>query len=160
VEKATLPLRAERIRWLERVIPKDRAFGMPLETFYVFEEAKSSFVYGCFVGSVVLAAAFVEHWLAARLSQRGFGKEAERGLAAMIECCRKHDLVNSTLLDKVERLRLIRNPFVHLKSFQHPHGIGQRALRTRLHPQETLEQDARESLIVMYSIAVHALSKP
>jgi hypothetical protein len=129
---------------------------MPLETFYVFEEAKSSFVYGCFVASTVLSASFVEHWLGAHLYQRGYSKEAERGLAAMIDCCRKNDLLNHTLLKRIDRLRLIRNPFVHLKSFEHPHGVGQRMLRGRSHPEAVLEADAKESLTTMYTVAVHA----
>lgn len=157
-EKATLPLRAERIRWLERVIPRNQAFGMPLETFYVFEEAKSSFVYGCFVASTVLSAAFVEHWLGAHLSQQGFTKEIERGLAAMTECCRKNNLLNPTLLDRIDRLRLIRNPFAHLKSFDHPHGLGQRSLRGRSHPKQMLETDAKDSLTTMYAVAVYAFT--
>lgn len=158
VEKATLPVRAERVRWLEKVIPKNRGFAMPTETFYVFEEAKSSFVYGCFVASTVLAAAFVEHWLSARLAQRGFNKAANNGLAAMIECCRKNHLLNPTLLEKVNRLRLIRNPFTHLKSFDHPHGLGQRSLRERSHPEALLEVDAKESLTTMYTVAVYAFA--
>ena len=157
-EKATLPVRAERIRWLQEVIPKNRAFGMPMETFYVFEEAKSSFVYGCFVASTVLSAAFVEHWLVARISQKGFSKEAERGLSAIIECCRKNNLLNPALLARVDRLRLIRNPFTHLKSFDHPHGLGQRSLRGRSHPETVLESDAKESLTTMYTVAAHAFT--
>lgn len=157
-EKATLPIRAERIRWLERVIPKNRAFGMPLETYYVFEEAKSSFVFGCFVASTVLSAAFVEHWLGARLSQKGFTKDAERGLAAIIECCRTNNLLNPGLLTRIDRLRLIRNPFAHLKSFDHPHGLGQRVGRERSPPEKILEADAKESLTTMYTVAVHVFT--
>jgi hypothetical protein len=157
-EKATLPLRAARVRWLKTVMPKNRALVMPLETFYVFEEAKSSFVYGCFVASTVLSAAFVEHWLGARLSQRGFTREADRGLAAMIGRCRKNDLLNPALLDRIDRLRLIRNPFTHLKSFDHPHGLGQRSVRGRSHPGKVLEADAKESLTTMYTVAAYAFS--
>jgi hypothetical protein len=43
-EKASLPARAARVRWLSQVIPKNVTFGMPPETFYVFEDAKCSFV--------------------------------------------------------------------------------------------------------------------
>lgn len=131
---------------------------MPLETFYVFEEAKSSFVYGCFVASAVLSAAFVEHWLGARLSQKGFAKEAERGLAAVVECCRNNNLLNPALVDRIDRLRLIRNPFVHLKSFDHAHTLGRRISKLRSHPEKLLEEDAKESLITMYTVAAYALA--
>lgn len=123
----------------------------------MFDEAKSSFIYGCFVASTVMAAAFVEHWLAGQLSNRGFAKEAERGLAAIVTCCKQQNLMNEAILDRVERLRQIRNPFVHLKSFEHPHSIGQRTLRERRHPFSIMESDAKESLITMYLVAKYAL---
>jgi hypothetical protein len=105
--------RAARVRWLSRIIPRDRMFGMPLETSLVFEEAKASFVYGNFVAVIVLAAAFIEHWFIASLEARGYHKEASQGLAAAISCARRNNLVDSMILDKSDRLRLIRNPFVH-----------------------------------------------
>lgn len=158
LDKKILPVRAERIRWLESVIPRNQLLGLPTETYYVFIEAKSSFIYGCFVGSVILAAAFVEHWLAAQLSDRGFGKEANRGLLAMIKCCRKNNLVNSALLIRIDRLRVIRNPFVHLKEFGHKNSLVQRSFHYGLHPNEVLEKDAKESLITMYSVATYAFT--
>jgi hypothetical protein len=155
-DRATLPTRAERVRWLEAVVPRRYGFAMPLETFYVFEEAKASFVYGQFVATVLLAASFAEHWLTASLSSRGFTKDASRGLAASVACARSNRLINEKLLEKVDRLRLIRNPFVHLKSFEHKHGISQRFFRQRLHPKQVLEQDAKDALVAMYAVAVYA----
>jgi len=132
---------------------------MPLETFYIFEEAKSSFVYGHFVAAIVLAASFVEHWFTASLAQRGYEKEAARGLAASIKIAREKNLVNPVLLDKADRLRLIRNPFVHLKALGHEHTIGQRLLRLRQGPKEVLESDAKEALMVMYLVAAYAFGR-
>ncbi|MEW5980162.1 MAG: hypothetical protein AB1898_30575 [Acidobacteriota bacterium] len=157
-DKATLPNRAERVRWLEGVIPKNLGLLIPLETHFVFEEAKSSFVYGCFAATILLSAAFVEHWLAAHLSKRRFGKKAERGLAAMVDCCREHDLIDPILLDRIDRLRLIRNPIVHLRSFEHSLSMGQRSFEARSYPEEILQSDAKESLITMYTVARHAFA--
>lgn len=156
VESATLPARAERVRWLERVAPRNNGYAMPLETHVVFQEAKSAFVYGCFVSSTVLAAAFVEHWLGVRLSDKGYSKDVARGISSMVTCCRKHSLLNPELIKRIDRLRQIRNPFVHLKSFDHPHNLSQRTFAVQSHPAEVLERDAKESLITMYTLAVYA----
>jgi hypothetical protein len=159
-EKRTLPERAARVRWLSEVIPKDRIFGMPLETSLVFEEAKASFVYANFVAVIVLAASFVEHWFIANLGMRGYQKEASQGLAAAINCARSNALVNPIILDKVDRLRLIRNPFVHLKSIDHEHLVGRRLVTTRqVSLQAMLEDDAKEALIAMYGVASHAFAQ-
>jgi len=159
-ENSTLPVRAARIRWLATKLPRNRTYMMPQETFYVFDEAKSSFVYGCFVATTVLCAAFVEHWLAGQLVDIGFAKEAGRGLASMLDCCRKHDFLNSPVLIRIERLRTIRTPFLHLKQFDHPHTIGQRTLRDRRHPFSVMEEDAKESLITMYAVATSRFTTP
>ena len=158
-ERKTLPQRAARVRWLSEVIPRNRMFGMPLETGLVFEEAKASYVYGNFVAVMVLAASFIEHWFTASLSNRGYQKEASQGLAAAIKCARRYKLVDSIILDKADRLRLIRNPFVHLKEFDHQHGINQRMAKTRnFDIQGILEADAKEALIAMYGVAAYAFA--
>lgn len=159
-EKKTLPERAARVRWLSGVIPRDRIFGMPVETALVFEEAKGSFVYRNFVAVIVLATAFIEHWFLASLEARGFHKEASRGLAAAIDCARRNNLVDSIILDKADRLRLIRNPFAHLKEFDHKHRISERMASTRnFDITALLENDAKEALIAMYGVAVYAFGR-
>src|SRR6266567_3727151 len=40
-------------------------------------------------------------------------------------------LANPLILDKADRLRMIRNPFVHLKEFDHQPAVGQRMTNTR-----------------------------
>lgn len=131
---------------------------MPMETHYVFEEAKSTFVYGHFVAAIVLAAAFIEHWFFAHLAARGYKKEGSKGLAASIQCARDHKLVPLFLLDKADHLRLIRNTFVHLKSFENMHNIGQRSVNQRKRPEHLIEQDAKEALTIMYGVALHAFN--
>jgi hypothetical protein len=158
-DKRTLPDRAARVRWLSGVIPTNLMFGMPLETLLVFQEAKSSFIYGNFVAAIVMASSFVEHWLSASLDERGYQKEASRGLASSIKCARANNLVAPLLLDKADRLRLIRNPFAHLKSFDHEHSLNQRLMRKRAHPAALLEADAQEALITMYGIAIYAFAR-
>jgi hypothetical protein len=78
----------------------------------------------------------------------------------MLDCCRKHDFLNSLILNRIERLRTIRNPFMHLKAFDHPHTIGQRTLRNRRHPFSVMEEDAKESLITMYTVATSRFRAP
>lgn len=151
-----LPERAGRARWLAEIIPNRHSFGMPLETFYVLDETTSSFIYGNYVAVIVLATSFVEHWLTAKLSARGYQKEASRGLSACINIARAQSLVDPTILDKADRLRLIRNPFVHLKPFEHEHALDRRSLKLGAHPKSLLEQDAKEAIIAMYAVAVYA----
>lgn len=86
-----------------------------------------------------------------------YTKEASQGLAAAINCARRNNLVDPIILDKADRLRLIRNPFVHLKEFDNKHGLGQRMAASRNFDfRALLEKDAQEALIAMYGVAAHA----
>ena len=70
-----------------------------------------------------------------------------------------NDLVPVVLLDKADRLRKIRNPFVHLKSFDHEHTLTRRALTIETHPYELLEHDAQESLSLVFAIGLYAFKR-
>jgi hypothetical protein len=155
-ELQNVPERAKRIRWLSTIIPKGGGYLMPLESMRVFQEAKDCFVYGQFVATLVLAASFVEHWLGGVLRASAQPKVAGQGLKAIVAHCREADVIPASLCDKVDALRLSRNPFVHLKPFDHPHSLGQRMLARRMHPDSILEADARDALVAMYSVAVYA----
>lgn len=156
VDKRSLPSRAARVRWLSTIIPRNLEFIMPFETMLVFDEAQSTYIHGNFVGTVLLSASFVEHWFSASLRNRGFQKEVDRGLAAAIKVARERQLAHSSLLDAADQLRKIRNPFVHLKDFDHEHGIVRRAMNRRKDPMQLIEQDAKEAIMTMYSVAVFA----
>ena len=133
---------------------------MPLDTYYIFEDAKSCYIYGQFVATVVLSTSFIEHWFAAKLHGKGHHKQAQGGLAASVQCAREKNLVAAALLDRVDRLRLIRNPFAHLKSMDHEHSLGARSVSRRQHPDEIIEADAKEALALMYAIALYAFPGP
>lgn len=124
-----------------------------METFLVFDEAKTAFIYGCPVASTVLCSAFVEHWLSSKLHALGYSKEAHGGLSSIVQCCRKNGLLPEQLIQRVDKLRKIRNPFVHLKSFEHQHNVVNRMLEFQMMPHDMAEADARDSLATMYTIA-------
>lgn len=160
LDRAQVSVRAERVRWLSKVIPRNVGFLMPMETSYVFGEAKSAYVYGHFVATVVLAAAFVEHWFAAKLDSLGYGKDADQGLARAVEVARVNNLVDPKVLDRIDHLRLIRNPFVHLKPFDHKYNLAQRIFRKRANPDDLLPNDAQDAILTMYEVAVYAFGRP
>jgi hypothetical protein len=158
-ELKNVPSRADRIRWLSTAMPLRTSYMMPLESLKVFQEARDCFVYGQYVATVVLAAAFVDHWLGGILTGRGSRKVAAKGLADITQYCRDNDVLPGILCDRVDALRRIRNPFVHLKSFDHEHSLGQRMLRQKTHPDTILEADAKDAIVTMFSIATYAKSK-
>jgi hypothetical protein len=144
------------MRWLAGVTPKNVGYLLPVETALVFEEAASCFIYGHFIATILLATSFVEHWLTGSLRSRGYSRQASQGLAAAIKFARAKNLADPIVLDKADQLRVIRNPFVHLKDFDHEQTVTQRTLEHKTDPWTLSENDAREALIAMYGIAMHS----
>lgn len=131
---------------------------MPFVTAFVFDEARRTFVNGDFVATILLASAFIEHRLSSHLRSKGYVKTTRQGLAQMIACARQHDFASPFLLDKVDRLRRIRNPFVHLKPFEDDDGLLKRMIRGEVEePARLLEKDAKMALTLMYTIAMARL---
>ena len=130
--------------------------GGPYETMLVFKEAKDCYIAGHLIAALVLAAAFIEHWMSGFIAARGFEAESKKGLAACTECARKNSFLPEAVLKKLDRLRVVRNPFVHLKPFDHEHIISRRMLASRTAPEELMDQDARGAISLMYTIGLYA----
>lgn len=150
-DRATLSERAERVRWVSRKIPKG-GMGLPSDSLFVFTEARSTFVEGYFIATVVLSAAFAEHWMTGILSARGYVKECRGGLRACIACARKGEIWPELVLDRLDHLQTIRNPFIHLKDFDHSHTLTQRSWMMGHDPADVLEKDAEEALETIFAL--------
>jgi hypothetical protein len=146
--------RLERLRWLQQVLPSGYSYVMPPETAYIFGEIKNVFVDGAFIATILLSAAFIEHWLSSLARSKGFEREAARGLSATIKCLRREGLVHDYLLEKADALRKLRNPFVHLQAFENPDRVTQRAILEGKHPIVILEESAKQAVSLMCTIAV------
>ncbi len=121
--------------------------------FHLHDEVKATFINAEFTATIMLSVAFIEQWLSSVLESHGFRKESKSGLKGILECLRKHRLVDEFVLSKVDRLRLIRNPFTHLKEIGHEHGLGKRSLDHGTFPVVLLERDAREAVSLLYTVA-------
>lgn len=148
--------RAERLKWIDQTIPRGLSVGGPYETMLVFREARDCYVAGHLIGALVLASAFIEHWMSGFIAARGFEADSKRGLAACTDCARKNLLLPDAVLNKLDRLRVVRNPFVHLKPFDHEHIISRRMLSTRTAPEELMDRDAKDAISLMYTIGLYA----
>lgn len=153
-DRDTFAERLSRFKSLLKIFPRGYGFAMTMESASIFDEAKMAFINGEYISTILLANAFLEHWLGGILSVRGFRKEANSGLKSIIECLRNNNLLHDHLLEHIDRLRQIRNPFVHKKPLGHRKNLDQRVFLEQRLPFELLEKDAKEALSLMYQVAV------
>lgn len=152
-DRDTFSDRLERLKYLNSIFPKGYGFLSGMETAYVFDEAKMTFINGEFISTIMLAQAFIEHKLQACLASKGLIKESKNGLKSMTMCLRRKKLVNEFLLNKIDHLRKIRNPFSHLRPGDES-SVSERIFLEKQGPLLIMEKDAKNSIALMYQIAI------
>ncbi|WP_395503632.1 hypothetical protein [Ectopseudomonas mendocina] len=152
IDEDTIDARARNLAFICEVAP-DAGFMMPSETFHVFTEARDSFVNGLYVATLLLSQAFIEHRLQSFMHEIGESQIADKGLNAIVKRLLEIRPTHKFILSKIDKLRAFRNPFTHLKSFDHPHTITQVSLAQKTHPNEVLYQRAKDSIAIMYTVA-------
>jgi hypothetical protein len=151
IDKESFQRRAERLKFVESIVGDTGMIGS-LETVFIFREAGWAYINGEFISTIMLAQALIERLFHDFMVEKGLEKEAKRGAQAIIKYCRDNQLVNEFLLDKFDRLRQIRNPFVHSKSFDYPFSLGKRMAFEQIPVNELVEKDAKEAISLMYTL--------
>lgn len=127
-------------------------------TYAAWTEARSSFVHGNFVATVLLCQSLAEHTLAAHLS---LGLNAEELPARIsfhetLDRCVAKDEITPEDAANLRRLMALRNPLSHYRSVDDPSNLSRRAVDTRLPAQAHLLNDATFAI----SMAIRILSLP
>ena len=154
----TLEDRTLRLKFVNEIFPNGSIIAGDMETVYVFQEAKMAYVNGCFISTILLTQAFIERLLASHFNSIGLEKIARRGIKVMLDHAKKHNLFHDYFINQIDNLRQKRNPFVHLKPFEHEFNISQRIMSNMekdgsfTEPEKLIEIDAREALRLMYTI--------
>jgi len=156
-DNETFDDRIERIKWLEKILP-NCDYLMEFDTALIFEEAKTSFINGQFIATIILANAFIEHYLQGKLINKGFIGEAKQGLKDIVKFIRKNGMLHEYLCKKINHLRQFRNPFIHLKEWEHPHRISQKMFIEKSPPFYIIEKEAKEAIRLMYKISITDLN--
>jgi hypothetical protein len=143
--------RADRIIWMSTYHSSPGVIMGRPETLALFNEAEDAFREGHFISVQLLALAFIEHTLVEELVGRSLSKN-RLNFEPAIKLARTNQVLNNELLDRIDRLREIRNPFVHLRPNDDPNTYGNRYISGKTHPRTMLENDAREAFQVMYLV--------
>lgn len=143
--------RADRIMWVSEHRPQNGVIMGKMDEMSLLQEAHDCFIEGHFIATLLLAVSFIEHTLSDELIGRGLAEYGEVTLASLVKISRNNLIFPDDMLNEVDRLRLIRNPFTHLKAPSHEHSLSSRFIKTNAHPKTILEKDAKDSLKLMYA---------
>lgn len=143
--------RADRIVWMSSYNQRPGVIMDSAEALGLLGEAEAAYREGHFISVTLLAQAFIEHELVDELVRR---KVASYGdpLAKALQLARAHQVLADDVIDRIDQLRLVRNPFAHLKKPDHAHTLGNRFRARKVHPKVVLQEDAQEAFKVMYEV--------
>jgi hypothetical protein len=152
-DKYTFSHRLERLRFLNSIVPPNgmSMFGN-IEPIFIFEEARLTYLNGAFIATILLCQAFIEHWLQSYLSGRVETGEIPETLNDVLRQCRQEGFIHKYLIDKIDTLRKVRNPFTHRKSEGYPFLLSRRMFDKKMPPEDILEQDAKDALSIMHTL--------
>jgi hypothetical protein len=122
--------------------------GIP--AMFAIHELKTSFVYGNYLGTVLIAQAFVEHSLGGAFAMAGEDEMVQAGFARLIDESVSRAWVNPWVAERLHDLRKIRNPYSHPSAPGRNRGYLAR-LETSLpsSPEELAENDAKTAIQIV-----------
>jgi len=136
-------VRRAKIFWHEFGPPVDMLLFGGYEAMITLNELRDSFIIGNYCACVLLAQAFLEHSLEGHYGWIGEELSGKMGFAKLIEKVRKEGLISTELSEKLDKLRLIRNPYVHPRPFMSEGSIPLRGVEDKKTFEELAEDDAK-----------------
>jgi HEPN domain-containing protein len=126
--------------------------------FRAWIEARSSFVQGNYVATVMLCQGLAEHVLAADLALALNGDELPKRVSfrETLQRCLSQGSITKLLADDLERLMSLRNPLSHYRGLDDASNLSRRAIDSRTPAVEHLIDDATFAI----SVAVRLLALP
>ncbi|MFH7043527.1 hypothetical protein ABT392_14590 [Paucibacter sp. JuS9] len=126
--------------------------------FAAWTEARSSFVHGNYVATVLLCQGLAEHVLAAHLALDIFGDEVPPHIKfdkTLKRCVEKGELTQADS-DDFKRLMSLRNPLSHYRDINDPTNLSRRTMDSQVPAAVHLLNDATFAI----SMAIRLLSMP
>jgi hypothetical protein len=146
--------RLERLQWLSRQMPPADLIAFPggLVAKYLFEEARYSFTYGQFIGTVMLGLAYIERTLGALFYAGGRTDLQRASVARLFLEARNSGWLSEIEFAELEEIRTLRNPFAHFRRPLASGTIEVRAIEGNELPYSIIETDARNVLAAVLRI--------
>lgn len=143
-DERSRPFRARRLELIAREFGEPRHLLLPggWVSSYAFEEARHAYIRGMYVATVLLSQTAIEHMLAGLL--RLTGMDGRWGFRRILVLARDERLITDPEFDLFDRLRLLRNPYVHARPPLGEGTLGRRSLERGDLPEdvELMEEDA------------------
>jgi hypothetical protein len=118
-------------------------------------EARSSFVNGNFIATILLCQSLIENLLAAYLHATSEALPAKVKFVHTLQRCKSKGFVNDEDEGAIKRLIELRNPLMHFRDVNDADNLMRRSMNSDIAADELLERDAHFAI----GVAIKILSK-
>lgn len=152
--------RIERLRYLNDLSADLGTEGTMLfgglTTYHAWTEARSSFVHGNYVATVILCQSLAENLLAA-FAGTGVSdeKKAKVQFRETLEQCHTIGLLSDQDVGDLKKLTSLRNPLTHFRHIDDEHNLQRRSMSAERDAADVLRNDAWFAI----GLAVRMLAK-
>jgi len=146
--------RIARLNWLTSLMAEGSYLTFPggWMAKHLFEEARYSFVYGQFLGAIVLGMAYVEHTLAALLHGAGRSDLERANISVLLREAVKLAWLSEVEYKSLDHARALRNPVTHFRQPLSGDTVEYRTVTLSEPPYSILEDDARHVMQVVFRL--------
>ncbi|MDC9701673.1 MAG: hypothetical protein PSN37_05580 [Alphaproteobacteria bacterium] len=143
-----LPDRIERFRQLTDIYYEKNSgtnflFGGDV-VYHTWEEARSSFIHGNFIATILLCQGMLENLLAAFLNCAIPSEKLPKriGLAQTLKCCQENNMLSNQEVTDINKLKDLRNPLSHHRHFDDDANLTSRSVKANDLSGDLLQSDA------------------
>ncbi len=121
-------------------------------------EARSSFVNGNYIATVMLCQGLAKQMLASHLTLSLHAQELPEkiGFRETLRRCLEQGVIEQSLAEQLKQLMALRNPLSHFRSADDPESLFRRAFDSQTPTHITLQRDATFAI----GVAVDLLASP
>lgn len=142
--------RLKRLKHINQVFPFGRREYGSEESMRIFDETVHCYIFGQYIATIILAQAFIERRFQEYFHIRLDDKRAKYTLDKFIKEFMGTEFLPDFILEKIDKIRLKRNPFVHHRMPLQKDTLMARSIGSETHPDEVLQKDAKDAMEVMF----------
>lgn len=151
-DSLTFDERLKRLKRINKIYPfGQKIFGSD-ESFRIFNEAIQTYVSGQFIATIILSQAFIERRFQEYFHIRLDDKKSKYTLSNLLKEFKDSGIIDDYFIDKIDKIRLKRNPFTHHREPLHKDTLMARSFEAKTNPDLLLEKDAKEALEMMLTM--------
>ena len=153
-DKVDRKARLERLHWIASLMPNVdwMSYGSGPISKYLFYEARYCFVYGQYLGSIILGLAFLEVSLAGAFYAAGRNDLERAGIATLSKEALGCGWLSRADYEAIEQVRDYRNPITHFRPPGHADRVEARAFYQGAGAYDVIECDARKMMQTVFHL--------